>query len=422
MARTFEPPKSTNSSALLHQDFSYDLPEEAIALHPVHPRSNARLLHYHRGHVSLDKRFVDLPELLPSGAQVWVNNTKVIRARMLLTKPTGGRLEVFLLEPIGQSMEQALMSHQPVVWRCLVRGGKRWSGGEATLKGSDALGTWSVDACLVGAEEGARHVQLKWSFHDRVQDQLMPKSFSELLEALGQMPLPPYMRRPEEAQDAEDYQTVYAEVSGSVAAPTAGLHFDESLLAEISAAADVHAVTLHVGAGTFKPLEEGQVMDHTMHGERCSVGVDSIRALSESGRHRVATGTTTLRTLESLYWLALKWKQTGIQPNDLGQWEWSSELAQLDEQLEWSMETAMQWVLSVMDESVWEFTTSIMIVPSYRIRSVEGLITNFHMPNSTLLCLVAAAIGEDWKKMYASALADGFRFLSFGDGSLLEWN
>lgn len=407
---------------MLHQDFSYELPESAIALHPVTPRSHARLLHYRRGQVSLEKQFVDFPQLLPDSAQVWVNNTKVIRARMLLMKPTGGRLEVFLLEPMGKSMEQALMSYDPVVWRCLVRGGKRWNAGEAALEGEDVFGKWSVEARLIGAEEGARHVQLTWSFQDAQSTKPTPKSFSELLEALGHMPLPPYMRRPEEKQDAVDYQTIYAEVSGSVAAPTAGLHFDEGLLADMSAKAEVHSVTLHVGAGTFKPLEEGEVTEHTMHGERCSVSLDSIRALAENNRHRVATGTTTLRTLESLYWLALKWKLTGVQPDALGQWEWKYELAQLDEELSWSMETAMGWVLSVLDRASWEFTTSIMIVPSYRIRSVNGLITNFHMPNSTLLCLVAAAIGQDWKPLYEKALADGFRFLSFGDGSFLEWD
>ena len=403
-------------------DYLYELPESAIAVHPVMPRSSARLLTWRQGVVTSDLRFTDLPTLLPAGTQLWVNNTRVIRARMLLQKPTGGRLEVFLLEPHEMSMELALASTQSVVWKCMVKGGKRWTAGEAGLKLEDASGRWEVNAKRVGMDEGVRYIELQWSHRLAANGEPRESSFAELLEAMGKMPLPPYMRRPAEDQDTEDYQTVYAEVPGSVAAPTAGLHFDAPLMADLSTCTSLHHVTLHVGASTFKPLGEGDVTDHVMHGEHCLVAFDAIQALAAEGVHRVATGTTSLRTLESLYWLAIKWKETGEQPVELHQWEWRHELGEAAERLGWTMETAMQWCVNVLDGADWHFRTSVMMVPPYRIRSAQGLITNFHLPNSTLLCLVAAAIGDDWRAVYDRAIAEGFRFLSYGDGSYLEWD
>ena len=401
--------------------FDYELPDSAIALHPVSPRSAARMLIWNQGESDWSHHFHDLPSLIPAGAQIWVNNTRVIRARLLLQKPTGGRLEVFLLEPISSSMEQALASTEAVEWKCMVKGSKRWTAGEATLEVEDAQGKWTVSAQRTGADEGVRFIKLSWSFVASDTGSHREASFSELLEALGKMPLPPYMRRPEEGSDATDYQTVYAEVPGSVAAPTAGLHYDAELMSELSAKASIHQVTLHVGAGTFKPLESGSVAEHAMHAERCSVSNAAIQALASESCHRVATGTTSLRTLESLYWLAIKWKQSGVKPARLSQWEWCESLLEADQELGWTMETAMQWCLAALDGDDWEFETAIMIAPPYRIRSVGALITNFHLPNSTLLCLVAAAIGPNWRELYDGALARNFRFLSFGDGSYLRW-
>jgi S-adenosylmethionine:tRNA ribosyltransferase-isomerase len=402
-------------------DYDYDLPESAIAVHPVNPRSHARLLVWRRGELATHQRFTDLPEVLPAGTQLWVNNTRVLRARLLLQKPTGGRLEVFLLEPKGKSMEQALAATESVVWKCMVKGGKRWNAGTASLRVEDAEGKWQLEAERVGMDEGVRYVELRWKHRSSASGEARQASFAELLEAMGKMPLPPYMRRTAEEQDAEDYQTVYAEVPGSVAAPTAGLHFDAPLMADLSACTSLHQVTLHVGAGTFKPLSDGEVTEHVMHGEHCSVSFDAIQALGQEGVHRVATGTTSLRTLESLYWLAIKWKVSGVQPDELDQWEWKMELATPAQELAWNMETAMQWCARKLDGQAWYFRTSIMIVPPYALKSVRGLITNFHLPNSTLLCLVSAAVGSDWKAMYQTALDEGFRFLSYGDGSYLEW-
>ena len=394
--------------------FDYDLPEAAIALHPLEPRSRARLLHVSESKIASAGTFEDLPGLLPKGFQLWVNDTRVIRARLMLQKPTGGRLELFLLEPVGMTMEQALCCTEPLIWRCLVRGAKRWRDGKASLQGEGEQAKWNVQAQLHEIEEGTRQVRFEWG------EEGGNTTWGELLEMLGNTPLPPYMRRKDEVQDAQDYQTVYAEVPGSVAAPTAGLHYDEPLLAKLREAGTLHSVTLHVGAGTFKPLTTGVVVDHVMHGEHCVVSFESLANLAKEGVHRVVTGTTTLRTLESLYWLALKWKKNGEQPEGLGQWEWANELHSLDETLNWDMAKAMSWAMDQLQGQDWTFHTSIMMVPTYRIRSCQALVTNFHLPKSTLLCLVAAAIGERWKRVYEEALKDGFRFLSYGDGSYLE--
>jgi len=412
--------KSSDFPAHDNAAFDYDLPDSFIALHPTEPRSDARLLVWDGEDVNMQHRFVDLPHLLPAGCQLWMNDTRVIRARLLLQKETGGRLEIFLLEPLDQSMEQSLGSMKPVRWRCMVKGGKKWKSGTAGVKVEDAAGLWEVHAHRIGMEEGIRHVELEWKFTSSSTGQPTEVMFSMLLESLGRMPLPPYMRRPDEPDDAADYQTVYAEVPGSVAAPTAGLHYDAALLSALSAENSLHAVTLHVGAGTFKPLGEGEVKEHVMHAEKCTVSYDSVKALAQSNQNRIATGTTTLRSLESLYWLALKWRKNGLQPSVLGQWEWCNELSAAEEELEWSMETAMQWLIQKLDGRDWEFETAIMMAPPYQIRSVQALITNFHMPQSTLLCLVACAIGEDWRSIYEEAKQDGFRFLSYGDGSLLQ--
>jgi len=403
-----------------HAAFDYDLPESFIALHPSEPRSDAKLLVWNGDEADVSHRFSDLPSLLPEGCQLWMNNTRVIRARLLLQKETGGRLEIFLLEPIDQSMEQSLSSIRPVRWRCMVKGGKKWKNGMAAIKVEDAAGVWEVNAQRVGMEEGIRHVELDWKFTASSTGKEAAVMFSMLLESMGRMPLPPYMRRPDEPDDASDYQTVYAEVPGSVAAPTAGLHYDEALLAELSATKSLHAVTLHVGAGTFKPLGEGEVKQHVMHAERCSVSFDSIKALAQPNQNRIATGTTTLRTLESLYWLALKWRSEGTQPLVLEQWEWCDALRSVEAEMDWSMETAMQWLIQQLDGQGWEFETAIMMAPPYRVRSVQALITNFHMPQSTLLCLVACAIGAPWRSVYEVAMSNDFKFLSYGDGSLLQ--
>ena len=317
-------------------------------------------------------------------------------------------------EPSGLTMEQALGTRGQMTWRCLVRGGKRWSAMTATFEASPL----KIQAQSQGAsDDGTWLIRFSW------QDEGDGLTFGEIIERLGHIPLPPYMRRPDEDADAEEYQTIFASIPGSVAAPTAGLHYDESLRAALAARIDIHTCTLHVGAGTFKPLTDGAVSDHIMHGEYCELGLAEIRALAKPDTRRVVTGTTSLRTLESAYWCALRWKMEGAAPAVLDQWTpyGSGSLAKLAH--ETSFAEAMQWVSEAMEENgnaSWSFRTSLMMIPGYQIRSAQALITNFHLPQSTLLCLVSAAIGPTWKQLYRHALDQHYRFLSYGDGMLLE--
>ena len=345
---------------------------------------------------------------------LWVNDTKVLMARILATKSTGGQLEVFLLSPFNQTTEACLASTEPVAWKAMVRNAKRWSDGRATARG---VGHELTIVQQENAPDGGRVVRLEWtSSHGAVS------TFAEVLDDLGKTPLPPYMRRAAEEQDRTDYQTVFAMEPGSVAAPTAGLHYDQELLSSLTKQGlPLHRLTLHVSAGTFKPLSEGEVASHTMHAERCVVTRQALLDMAQQ-TIRVATGTTTLRTMESLYWWALHWKVYGAWPDVLPQRSPYEELAKKDVELGWSDQEALT---AILDHGPWQgdvlsFETQLMIVPGYNIRMVKGLVTNFHQPGSTLLCLVAAFVGmEAWQSLYKECLAQGYRFLSYGDGSLL---
>ena len=398
-------------------DFQYRLPEEAIAKHPVEPRRAARMMMVDRDGSRTHHTFEQLPELLKTGGAdgLWANDTKVLHARILASKPTGGQLEIFLLAPASVAVETALSARDAVQWKAMVRNAKRWSDGTATAEG---LHHQLHISRRPDAEDGNRVVELTWSHAQGVQS-----TFAEVLEDLGKTPLPPYMRRSAEAQDKEDYQTVFAMTPGSVAAPTAGLHYDDVLLAELQEhGLPLSKVTLHVGAGTFKPLSEGDVMSHDMHAERCLLTKHALHSMALQ-RVRIATGTTTLRTMESLFWWALHWKVYGEWPEVLPQRSPYGELGQKAEALGWTDRDALSAILEHGPWSVKEhlsFETQLMIVPGYRIRMVQGLVTNFHQPGSTLLCLVGAVIGmSSWRDMYAEGLEKGYRFLSYGDGCLL---
>ena len=368
-----------------------------------------------------DHRVLDLgtrPELLGVGSQIWHNVSRVIRARFAVVRPTGGVMEVLLLEPLHVPVEKVLAQEGPSEWRCMVRGGKRWAGGmvDAYLEGESRL---RVELLQVEAS-GTRQVRL----HPE-----SGKNLGEWLDRLGSLPLPPYLGRAAEPEDDDRYQTIYASAPGSVAAPTAGLHFDEGVWAAIQDYASVHAVTLHVGAGTFKPLGDAGVVGHEMHAEQVFLHRREVEALALRGVRRVAVGTTSLRSLESFFWWARLWRDTGNYPHHLSQWEWQRDSASVDD---WTIEDAAAWVLQQsLEDGSWSvpgvgqtttlgFSTGIMIIPGYRIRSVDALMTNFHQPRSTLLCLVEAFVGEEWRNLYEVALEQGYRFLSFGDSSLLE--
>lgn len=398
-------------------DFQYALPEEAIAKHPVEPRRAARMLMVDRNGARTHHSFEDLPNLLKEGGAdgLWANDTKVLHARILALKSTGGQLEIFLLAPAIGAVETALSARDSVQWKAMVRNAKRWSDGKATAAGVHHELHISR---LPDAEDGNRVVELTWRHAQGAQS-----TFAEVLEDLGKTPLPPYMRRPAEAQDREDYQTVFAMTPGSVAAPTAGLHYDDVLLAELQEhGLPLSKVTLHVGAGTFKPLSEGEVMSHDMHAERCLLTRQSLQSMAHQ-RVRIATGTTTLRTMESLFWWALHWKVYGEWPKVLPQRSPYGELGKQAEAMDWTDRDAL---CAILEHGPWggqehlSFETQLMIVPGYRIRMVQGLVTNFHQPGSTLLCLVGAFIGMSaWREMYEEALQKGYRFLSYGDGCLL---
>ena len=371
--------------------FQFDLPDRLIARQPTQERQGSRLLYLDSAHDDLQhQRFSDFLDHVQAGDLIVFNNTKVIPARLYGEKASGGKVEVLVERLVDL---ESVHAH--------VRASK-----------SPKLGSLIFFSDNISAEMIGRKGNL---FELRFNQPVL-----NVMDAIGHMPLPPYIDREDTDADRSRYQTVYGDQLGAVAAPTAGLHYDEQLLATLSIENSLHAVTLHVGAGTFKPLTEGQVSGHVMHAERCTVSFDSIVALAKPNQNRIATGTTTLRTLESLYWLALKWRVEGAQPHQLNQWDWCQDLHLTQKEMGWSMETAMQWVMKELDGKDWEFETAIMMVPPYRIQSVQALITNFHMPQSTLLCLVACAIGDRWQALYDVAKESNFRFLSYGDGSLLE--
>lgn len=396
-------------------DFDYELKDEKIARTPVSPRRAAKLLHISKPNILCHRTFEDLPEVLKElGCDgLWVNDTKVLQARLYMVKPTGGRLEIFLLEPITGIADQELAATGQSCWRCMVRGGRKWTAEKAALEVEGLklqVEPVDVERGLEKEEGGTFLLRFKWKGE---------KTFGEVLDMLGRMPLPPYMKRESTDEDRDEYQTVFARVPGSVAAPTAGLHYDDVLLAELDKEGlKLSRATLHVGAGTFKPLSEGEVKDHTMHAERCVVTKATLNNLLDQKR-RVATGTTTLRTLESLFWVAAYHEKHGEFPEILPQW------TPFEIDSSWTYESALQYLLvnAPLDNGEWTFQTQIMIKPGYDIKSVVALITNFHQPQSTLLCLVAACLSSSalsWKDVYEVALAKDYRFLSYGDGCLIE--
>jgi S-adenosylmethionine:tRNA ribosyltransferase-isomerase len=392
--------------------FDYDLPTERIALHPVYPREAARMLVYRAGEIRAS-HFYSLPEELEESVQLCVNDSRVIPARLLFEKPTGGRVEIFCLEPdaIYPEVSTALASRGRVIWRCLIGGASKWKPGQplsVALPGAGAAEKLTAHFL----EKGETDFRIEFEWPETAG------SFGEVLERAGRIPLPPYLKRSVAEQDKSDYQTTYAAADGSVAAPTAGLHFTDALLDQLQRKGiDRLALTLHVGAGTFKPVTAHRLSDHTMHGEWIHLYRPAIERLLRHAGKRVAVGTTALRTLESIYWLGVRLTEhKNARLDRLSQWE-PYELAQ-----NISVTAALESILKRMDaegtDSRW-VRTELLIAPGYRVRMVDGLITNFHQPRSTLLLLIAALVGAHWRKIYDYALKNDFRFLSYGDGSLL---
>ena len=391
--------------------YTYSLPEERIARYPLPRRDEARLLVWRQGRIT-DHIFRDLEELLAPGHVLVVNNTKVIRARLFFRKPTGARIEIFCLEPAEPaSYEQVFAARKPVVWECLVGNSKKWKEQDLTATIPHGEEEIRLTATRIRRQGNSVWIRFSWS----------PASvtFGQLLDAAGNIPIPPYLRRESEASDLTDYQTVYATRDGSVAAPTAGLHFTPAMLEHFRRQQRLLEVTLHVGAGTFKPIDSEDIGDHTMHTEHFSVTRSLLQQLIRHEGEIIAVGTTTVRTLESLYWLAaaIRRKEAAATHNLLtGQWD----PYQRQETLPPAAAAAV--LLEFMEKNnlqELQAATQLMIVPGYRFRFVNSMITNFHMPRSTLLLLIAAFTGNDWRRIYDHALQHGYRFLSYGDAMLL---
>ncbi|MFM2360016.1 MAG: hypothetical protein RLY16_2009 [Bacteroidota bacterium] len=403
-------------------DFTYDLPDNRIAAAPLAIRDQSKLLVYRAGKIEATS-YHQISDYLPHNSLLIFNNTKVIQARILFKKDTGGIIEIFCLEPDEPEKDfQILMRKQATIkWKCLIGGASKWKQGKlsSTITTQDEAGnelTVTLEAELLTKLPDAYIVALSW--------QPASLSLAEILLLFGDTPLPPYIRRKTDALDKERYQTIYARYEGSVAAPTAGLHFTESIFQSFQQKGIQHDfVTLHVGAGTFKPVKAAQIGGHEMHAEWMDVNVELIeRLIAQIEAPIVSVGTTSLRTLESLYWMGVKCllnpaarladiliHQWDVYENDL----LSTQFTRVE-----ALKGLVQWLQSQQLNNLLA-PTQILIAPGYRYRVVNILATNFHQPQSTLLLLVAAAIGENWKQVYQYALENDFRFLSYGDGSLL---
>ncbi|MFT4722722.1 MAG: S-adenosylmethionine:tRNA ribosyltransferase-isomerase [Flavobacteriales bacterium] len=389
----------------------YQLPEERIAWKPKDKRSDAKLLCAKAGNIT-DEKFSDISKIIGGKHHLILNETKVVNARLHLRKPTGGVLEVFCLEPAEGDITEKLAQTGQVEWRCLLGGAKKWKEGFIVAEEFYCGNKLQLKAEKIGFFDGAFKLAFSWS---------SPKlSFSEILEIFGKTPLPPYIKRSAETSDVERYQTVFAKNEGSVAAPTASLHFTEEVFRELEqVGVEQVKVSLHVGAGTFKPISSS-VEEHIMHHELFDVHIDELRRLSVL-ENLIAVGTTAVRTVESLFVLAVQLKQNGeedlAKPQIVRQWDWKSQPALFKDYHE-----AFSFLVSKFEESGVERVhgyTSLMIVPGFKFKVITGLITNFHMPKSTLLFLVSAFIGESWREVYSHALENDYRFLSYGDSSLL---
>lgn len=396
------------------QDFGYELPDDRIARHPLEKRDDSRLLIWDEGQISED-RYANIARHLPADSFLVFNNTRVVEARLLFEKPNGGRIEIFCLEPdeTYADITTAMLQKGKVWWKCLVGGAKKWKEGKLQKTIATGNGDLILTAEKSSPSGDAYLVELSWN-HPSL-------SFAEVLHLAGAIPLPPYLNRAPEQQDLERYQTVYAAHDGSVAAPTAGLHFTPALFSALAQKGIAHDfVTLHVGAGTFKPVKAATMESHEMHAEFIDVSVPFLeRLMGFSSGPVIAVGTTSLRTLESLYWMGVKIltdPSCGIGALTLSQWE-AYDLPG-NYSLEDSIGALISWLRRNGAERLLS-KTRIIIAPGYVFRVASALVTNFHQPQSTLLLLVSAITGSEWRKIYDYALEHGFRFLSYGDGSLL---
>ena len=392
-------------------EYDYPLPDERIAKYPLAERDTSKLLLYRGGEIC-EERFANLPGFIPQGALMVFNNTRVIQARLRFRKETGAQIEVFCLEPEQPADYQLVFQERSeCIWQCLVGNSNRWKGGVL----SQVINIAGVDVILsVERVSSVATVNLVRFFWDG------GFSFAELLEAAGELPIPPYLNRKTEENDKNTYQTVYSKVKGSVAAPTAGLHFTPAVLSALDAAGVQRGeVTLHVGAGTFRPVKSELIADHEMHEEYIEVQRALLERLVAADGVAVAVGTTSVRTLESLYFLGEKVSENpAIEESELFVEQWAPYNREHTLSTVEALKALLLWLETKELDRIHSHTR-IMIAPGYKFRIVRAIVTNFHQPKSTLLLLVSAFIGANWRKVYDFALENGFRFLSYGDSSLL---
>lgn len=392
------------------EDFDYDLPEERIARYPLAERDRCKLLVREADGTLSEHIFTELPALLPADSMLVYNNTRVINARLRFRKPGGALIEVFCLEPVEpRDYAVSFASTGSCSWQCFVGNSKRWKQGLLSMPLTVNGHQLTFNAERQAKEGNSSIVKFTWD-NENV-------TFSEIIAAVGEIPIPPYLNRHTEESDSADYQTVYSHIDGSVAAPTAGLHFTDRVLDEISHRnIPRRELTLHVGAGTFQPVKADEIGDHEMHSEFIAVERSLIEELARDERRVIAVGTTSVRTLESLYH-AGRLIAAGRWDGEVPQWiPYEADIAEI------SVADAMQAIISYLDsrnENTFIASTRIIIAPGYRYRVVKGMVTNFHQPRSTLLLLVSAFTGGDWRPIYEYAMGNGFRFLSYGDACLL---
>lgn len=390
-------------------DFNYGLPETKIAKYPLPERDKSKLLVWENGKISADS-FENCVEYLPKNAQLVFNNTRVIHARLLFTKGTGAKIEIFCLEPVEPADYQiAFQAQTRVVWKCMVGNSKKWKSGhvqrEIVVGGKKTL----VRAEKIARDENTFHIEFSWDTH---------VSFAEIITQAGTLPIPPYLKRETEDSDEQSYQTVYAKIDGSVAAPTAGLHFTERIFNKLSTKnISANEITLHVGAGTFQPVKAETIDGHRMHHETVIVPKKIIEGFIENPEKIIAVGTTSVRSLESLYWIGLQLENKTLNVNkpEILQWEAYENKASI------STNKALCNIVDFLagtNQSEIQFSTQIIILPGYSFKIVSGMFTNFHQPQSTLLLLISAFLGEKWNDVYQFALNNNFRFLSYGDSNL----
>lgn len=399
----------------LHIDkYTYDLPNERIATYPTHPRDSSKLLVYNKGKITQEV-YSAMSSHLPKDTTLVFNNTRVIHSRIHFKRETGAIIELFLLEPHGDFVDYAsfLQQQESAVWKCFVGKANKWKE-RFLVKKIQIHGVEVVlKAELIEKIPGAYLVRLHWT----------PETISlaEIIEEAGVTPLPPYIKRKAEEKDEVDYQTVYSKNEGSVAAPTAGLHFSDRMLEDFKEKKiNTLFTTLHVGAGTFKPVSSETMADHIMHAEWMRLDIDFLQELFNTiDKPIVSVGTTATRTLESIYWMGNKILiQPDISLQELKVTQWEPYETSQTHPVKEAIAALIEW-MQKRKENTLVIETEIIIAPSYSYRVITGLITNFHQPQSTLLLLVAALLGEEWKKVYQYALDNDFRFLSYGDGSLL---